>query len=71
MNELFLNSAMAGVTLSLLIYMFGCWLRKKTGLALMNPLLLSIIVTIVILIAMCLGVTDCYIYNFVKLVTLF
>ena len=60
MNELFLNSAMAGVTLSLLIYMFGCWLRKKTGLALMNPLLLSIIVTIVILIV---GKVDYSTYN--------
>lgn len=49
MNELFLNSAMAGVTLSLLVYMLGCWLKKKTGLSLLNPLLLSILATIVIL----------------------
>lgn len=60
MNDLFLNSAMAGVTLSLVVYMLGCWLKKKTGLALFNPLLLSIIVTILVLIA---GKVDYDTYN--------
>lgn len=60
MNDLFLNSAMAGVTLSLVVYMLGCWLKKKTGLALFNPLLLSIIVTILVLIV---GRVDYDTYN--------
>lgn len=60
MNDLFLNSAMAGVTLSLVVYMLGCWLKKKTGLALFNPLLLSIIVTILVLI---MGRVDYDTYN--------
>ncbi len=60
MNDLFLNSAMAGVTLSLVVYMLGCWLKKKTGLALFNPLLLSIIVTILVLLA---GKVDYDTYN--------
>lgn len=60
MNDLFLNSAMAGVTLSLVVYMLGCWLKKKTGLALFNPLLLSIIVTILVLIV---GKVDYDTYN--------
>ena len=60
MNDLFLNTAMAGVTLSLVVYMLGCWLKKKTGLALFNPLLLSIIVTILVLIA---GKVDYDTYN--------
>lgn len=60
MNDLFLNSAMAGVTLSLVVYMLGCWLKKRTGLALFNPLLLSIIVTILVLIV---GKIDYDTYN--------
>ena len=60
MNDLFLNSAMAGVTLSLVVYMLGCWLTKRTGLALFNPLLLSIIVTILVLIV---GKVDYDTYN--------
>lgn len=60
MNDLFLNSAMAGVTPSLVVYMLGCWLKKKTGLALFNPLLLSIIVTILVLLA---GKVDYDTYN--------
>lgn len=60
MNDLFLNSAMAGVTLSLVVYMLGYWLKKRTGLALFNPLLLSIIVTILVLIV---GKVDYDTYN--------
>ncbi len=60
MNDLFLNSAMAGVTLSLVVYTLGCWLKKRTGLALFNPLLLSIIVTILVLIV---GKVDYDTYN--------
>ena len=60
MNDLFLNSAMAGVTLSLVVYMLGCWLQKRTRLALFNPLLLSIIVTILVLIV---GKVDYDTYN--------
>lgn len=49
MNEFFRNSAYAGVTISLLAYMLGMFLKKKTKLSILNPLLLSILVTILVL----------------------
>lgn len=43
----FLNgSAYFAMTLSVLSYLLGLWLRKKTGWVLMNPLLISIVVVI-------------------------
>lgn len=49
MNDLFLNSAMIGVVISLLAYQLGVWIRKKTNIALLNPLLISIVLVIVFL----------------------
>lgn len=46
MNEIFLNSAMIGVVLSILAYEIGVILKKKTGLAICNPMLISIILII-------------------------
>ena len=43
MNELFVNSTMIGVVISLLAYQIGTLLRSKTKSALCNPLLISII----------------------------
>lgn len=51
MNDFFQNSVFVGVTISLLAYMAGDWLRKKWKIALINPLLISIIVTILVLLA--------------------
>ncbi len=51
MNELMQTSIFAGATISLLAYMFGAWLKKKFHSGLFNPLLISIAVTIVILLA--------------------
>ena len=51
MNEFVLNSAFAGVTISLLTYMLGMYLRKRFKSGLLNPLLLSIAVSIVVLLA--------------------
>ena len=51
MNEFVLNSAFAGVTISLLTYMLGMYLRKRFKSGLLNPLLLSIEVSIVVLLA--------------------
>ena len=45
------TSIFAGATISLLAYMFGAWLKKKFHSGLFNPLLISIAVTIVILLA--------------------
>ena len=50
MNEFFQISAFAGVTLSLVAYMIGVFLKKKTKLAIFNPLMISIVVTIIVLI---------------------
>lgn len=51
MNEFLQNSAFAGVTISLLAYMLGTYLKKKFKLGIFNPLLISIICTIVVLVA--------------------
>lgn len=45
------TSIFAGATISLLAYMLGAWLKKKFHSNLFNPLLISIAVTIVVLIA--------------------
>ena len=50
LNEFFEISAFAGVTLSLLAYAFGMFLKRKTHLSIFNPLLVSIAVTIVVLV---------------------
>lgn len=50
LNEFFEISAFAGVTLSLLAYVFGMFLKRKTHLSIFNPLLMSIAVTIVVLV---------------------
>lgn len=49
MNDMFLSSAFAGVSLSLIAYWIGTLLKKKWNLAIFNPLLISIVVTIVVL----------------------
>ena len=50
MSDMFESSIFAGVTISLLAYMFGSVLKKKLKKAILNPLLVSIIVTIVVLV---------------------
>lgn len=60
MNEFFTTSAFAGVTISLLAYMFGNYLKKKFHAAILNPLLISIIVTILVLV---IGNVDYEVYN--------
>jgi predicted murein hydrolase (TIGR00659 family) len=50
MNEFFQNSLFAGVVLSILAYLFGSFLKKKFKLAIFNPLLISIAISIVVLI---------------------
>ena len=49
MKELLENSVFIGVMISLASYGLGMWLRKKTGLSFMNPLLISIILVIAFL----------------------
>ena len=50
MNDLFESSMFAGVTISLLAYLTGMVLKKKLKLPIFNPLLVSIILTIIILV---------------------
>lgn len=50
MNDIFRMSAFAGVMLSLASYYIGGFLRKKFKLAIFNPLLISIIITIGVLV---------------------
>ncbi|MCR4744412.1 MAG: LrgB family protein [Lachnospiraceae bacterium] len=60
MNEIFINSTFAGVTVSLLAYAAGAVLKRKLKLAILNPLLISIVLTIVVLIV---GNIDYETYN--------
>lgn len=49
MKELIESSVFIGVLISLASYGIGMWLKKKTGLSFMNPLLVSIILVIIFL----------------------
>lgn len=46
MNQIIAESATAGVVISLLTYEIGIWLKKKFRLAIFNPLIISIVLTI-------------------------
>ena len=50
MNEFLQDSMFAGVTISLLAYLAGTLLKKKFKLGFLNPLLISIIITIIVLV---------------------
>lgn len=50
MSDLLYNSVFLGVALSLVSYMIGMLLNKKFKLAIFNPLLISIIITILVLV---------------------
>ena len=60
MNDFFRESMFAGVTLSLVVYLIGTLLKKKFKLGIFNPLLISIVVSIVVLVV---GKVDYYTYN--------
>ncbi len=60
MNDFFRESMFAGVTLSLVAYLIGTLLKKKFKLGNFNPLLISIVVSIVVLVV---GKVDYYTYN--------
>ena len=51
MNGLLTTSTFFGVTLSLLTYLLGMWLKKKFKFAFLNPLLIAIVVTMLVLVA--------------------
>ena len=50
MNELLMNSACFGFALTLGAYLLGGGLKKKTGLAVMNPLLAAVVIIMAFLI---------------------
>ena len=52
MNEVFAQSTTVGVVLSLIAYGIGCWIQKKTKSDAANPLLISIIICIALLLIM-------------------
>ena len=60
MKEFFEVSVYAGVTISLLAYMLGMYLKKKFSVAILNPLLISIIITSLVLMV---GKVDYQVYN--------
>jgi len=60
MNDFFQTSMFAGVTLSLISYIAGIELKKKFKLGIFNPLLVSIVICIAVLI---IGDVDYEVYN--------
>lgn len=60
MNDFFQTSMFAGVTLSLISYIAGVELKKKFKLGIFNPLLVSIVICIAVLI---IGDVDYEVYN--------
>lgn len=60
MNAFFQNSMFAGVTLSLIAYLIGVILKKKLKLGIFNPLLISIVISIGVLL---IGKVDYDTYN--------
>ena len=60
MSDFFNNSVFAGVVLSLLSYMIGVFLKKRLKMAFLNPLLIAIIISILVLIV---GNVDYEVYN--------
>ena len=49
LREILGNSQYWGLTLSIAAYLFSCWLKQKTKLAFLNPILVSVIVIIAFL----------------------
>lgn len=49
MHNFFTNSVFAAVVISLLGYELGSFLKKKTGLAILNPLLVAVVIVIGVL----------------------
>ena len=60
MNEFFQNSMVAGVALSLIAYLLGAKLKKKLKIGIFNPLLISILISIIVLM---IGKIDYNTYN--------
>ncbi|MCC6093575.1 MAG: LrgB family protein [Eubacterium sp.] len=60
MNNVMLNSATIGFVISLITYGFGVWIHDRTKLDILNPLLISIALTIFIL---CVCKVDYKSYN--------
>lgn len=60
MNDLLLHSTFFGVFISIASYMAGVWLKKRFRLGIFNPLLVSIVITIVVLVV---GHIDYETYN--------
>ena len=50
MNDFFQNSMFAGVALSMIAYLLGVMLKKKLKFGFFNPLLISIVMSIIVLI---------------------
>ena len=50
MNNFFRESLFSGVVLSLVAYVIGSFLKKKLKLDILNPLLISIVISIVVLV---------------------
>lgn len=60
MNDFFQDSVFAGVVLSLIAYFLGVMLKKKFKLGIFNPLLISIVISIIVLL---IGKIDYDTYN--------
>lgn len=52
MDHLITTSAFFGVTVSLLTYMLGLWLKKRFRFSFLNPLLIAIVLTMIAVVAL-------------------
>lgn len=52
MNEMIAASAFFGVAVSLMTYMLGLWLKKRFRFAFLNPLLIAIVLTLIVVVAL-------------------
>ena len=50
MLDALLNSPFLGLTLTAAAWCFGCWVQKKTGFLLCNPLLIAVALIIALLV---------------------
>jgi putative effector of murein hydrolase len=49
MNEILSQSIFFGIAITLVTYEIGLWIKQKTGKAIANPLLISVILIVVVL----------------------
>ena len=58
MNEILSQSIFFGIAITLVTYEIGLWIKQKTGKAIANPLLISVILIVAVLLSSAGAVKD-------------